>query len=764
MMRRLNRREVVVHPVSASTNPRLIQVLRRPSLGLSLLAALLLPVVPLQAQWKTETYSLIAGWNAIWLPLDPAVANIDSALSSRPEIIEVWRWNPPSGPQFVTDPSTPVQSDPAWSVWRRGAPGQSTLFAFTPDAPYLIRVADGSTASTLSLQGRPVVPNYKWSTTGVNFVGFPTTSPGPTFSQFLAPSAALADTTNVLKYVGGPLVSSGTSDPNYISGGSTIPNSARNPQLVNLPTERVARGVAYWVQATKYSDYYGPISVGLTDQRGLNFGRTGLVLKLNLRNKTAAQAVTVSLSLLASDNPPSVTAGTALMGTDSATAGMVVGINPGINNSLVFATPPTVTISAPSAGTRATATATLSSGGTISGFVITNRGAGYGATTPTVTVTPTISGNVPLKVRGGLNSSGTDFDYSSLTVGSAAQTVSLPAGQSADVVIVVDRVAMGGTPGQLFAGLLRVTDSLGQTSFDLPVSAVASDLNGLWSGVAVVSDVSQIEGGTAVVPVQATASAVVSGGKVTELFLNKSGTFYTSAPTVTISGGGGTGATATVIALPNGRLQQLTITNGGSGYTSPPTVTIPPPTGRPGQVPAPFSIPLLLHRDSTGLSRVIQQVFIATPSTGGTLATAERLFPSEVKPNGRMSVASLPTETVRTATSGSLGKSGSVAFEVLLDFDSDSNPFVHRFHPDHDNLDARFEAKLTAGRESLTVKRTITLEFMQSVPGVTDPAWGSTMLGGTYKEVIEGLRSTPITVTGSFILNRVSEIASILTP
>jgi hypothetical protein len=38
------------------------------------------------------------------------------------------------------------------------------------------------------------------------------------------------------------------------------------------------------------------------------------------------------------------------------------------------------------------------------------------------------------------------------------------------------------------------------------------------------------------------------------------------------------------------------------------------------------------------------------------------------------------------------------------------------------------------------------------------------MLGGTYKEVIEGLRSTPITVTGSFILNRVSEIASILTP
>ena len=764
MMRRLNRREVVVHPVSASTNPRLIQVLRRPSLGLALLAAFLVPVVPLQAQWKTETYSLIAGWNAIWLPLDPAVANIDSALSSRPEIIEVWRWNPPSGPQFVTDPSTPVQSDPAWSVWRRGAPGQSTLFAFTPNAPYLIRVADGSTASTLSLQGRPVVPNYKWSTTGVNFVGFPATSPGPTFSQFLAPSAALADTTNVLKYVGGPLVSSGTSDPNYISGGSTIPNSARNPQLVNLPTERVARGVAYWVQATKYSDYYGPISVGLTDQRGLNFGRTGLVLKLNLRNKTAAQSVTVSLSLLASDAPPSVTAGTALMGTDSATAGMVVGINPDINNSLVFATPPTVTISTPSAGTRATATATLSSGGTISGFVITNRGAGYGATTPTVTVTPTISGNVPLKVRGGLNSSGTDFDYSSLTVGSAAQTVTLPAGQSADVVIVVDRVAMGGTPGQLFAGLLRVTDSLGQTSFDLPVSAVASDLNGLWSGVAVVSDVSQISGSQQVVPTMAAATATISSGRVTGLIFTNPGSHYITSPKVTITGGGGAGATATVVAGADGYLQQLTVTNQGSGYTSAPTVTFDAPTGRPGKVAASMSVPLLLHRDASGVSRLVQQVFVASQTSSVLLASAENLLPSGVKPTGRMSVVSLPAGTIRTASSGSIGRSGSVVFEVLLDYNSDSNPFVHRFHPDHDNLDARFETALPVGRESLTVKRTVTFQFVSSVAGISDPAWGSTMLGGTYTEVVEGLRSVPITISGNFLINRVSDTASLLIP
>jgi hypothetical protein len=173
---------------------------------------------------------------------------------------------------------------------------------------------------------------------------------------------------------------------------------------------------------------------------------------------------------------------------------------------------------------------------------------------------------------------------------------------------------------------------------------------------------------------------------------------------------------------------------------------------------------LLLHRDSTGITRIIQQVFVASQTSGILLATGEKLLPAGVKPTGRMSVASLPVGTIRTATTGSISRSGSSVFEILLDYDSDSNPFVHRFHPDHDNLDARFETKLPAGRESLTVKRTVTLEFLPSVAGVTDPSWGSTMLGGTYTEVVEGLRPVPVTISGSFVINRVSDAASLILP
>lgn len=46
---------------------------------------------------------------------------------------------------------------------------------------------------------------------------------------------------------------------------------------------------------------------------------------------------------------------------------------------------------------------------------------------------------------------------------------------------------------------------------------------------------------------------------------------YTSAPTVSFTGGGGTGAAGTAV-IENGRVKSITITNGGSGYTSAPTV------------------------------------------------------------------------------------------------------------------------------------------------------------------------------------------------
>ncbi|UVM07058.1 phage tail tube protein [Pseudomonas laurylsulfatiphila] len=62
-------------------------------------------------------------------------------------------------------------------------------------------------------------------------------------------------------------------------------------------------------------------------------------------------------------------------------------------------------------------------------------------------------------------------------------------------------------------------------------------------------------------------------GSLAGIVLNSAGTGYTTAPTVAITGGGGTGATATA-QIADGKVTGFTITNAGSGYTTAPTVAL----------------------------------------------------------------------------------------------------------------------------------------------------------------------------------------------
>ena len=82
---------------------------------------------------------------------------------------------------------------------------------------------------------------------------------------------------------------------------------------------------------------------------------------------------------------------------------------------------------------------------------------------------------------------------------------------------------------------------------------------------------------TSVNSFQATASASVTGGRVTGLSVVSRGSGYSSAapPTVLLTGGGGSGATATANVV-GGEVVSFNIVSSGAGYTSAPTVTITP--------------------------------------------------------------------------------------------------------------------------------------------------------------------------------------------
>jgi len=69
----------------------------------------------------------------------------------------------------------------------------------------------------------------------------------------------------------------------------------------------------------------------------------------------------------------------------------------------------------------------------------------------------------------------------------------------------------------------------------------------------------------------ATAAATISGGVVTVITITNPGKNYTVAPIVSITGGGGAGATATA-TITLGSVGAITVTNPGSGYLTAPRV------------------------------------------------------------------------------------------------------------------------------------------------------------------------------------------------
>jgi sugar lactone lactonase YvrE len=124
----------------------------------------------------------------------------------------------------------------------------------------------------------------------------------------------------------------------------------------------------------------------------------------------------------------------------------------------------------------------------------------------------------------------------------------------------------------------------------------------------------------------ATAVAVLSGGAVASVTLASAGTGYITAPSLAITGGGGSGASGTVALTPTS-VASATISAGGSGYTSPPAVT---PSGGGGSGAA-----MTAALTPTGLASIAVSAAgggytspptVAITGGGGTGATATALL------------------------------------------------------------------------------------------------------------------------------------------
>ena len=242
------------------------------------------------AQWQTPTYTLLGGWNSIYLHGDATHATLDQLFAANPEIIEVWRWNPnPNQTQYQSSPLIPSAGTPEWSIWTRGQPTQSTLASLVGRSAYLVRCT-GTVSNTysLALAQKILPPGSTWVRNGANFFGFPSRLAGsyPTLSSYFATfPAAIAANSRIYKYVGGEL-------------------GAANPvQVFSTATEPLDRTRAYWFEAPVVSNFYAPVEIAPSQLDGLHYGRTGALLKVILRNLSAA-AVTITVAPTASSAVP----------------------------------------------------------------------------------------------------------------------------------------------------------------------------------------------------------------------------------------------------------------------------------------------------------------------------------------------------------------------------------------------------------------------------------------------------------------------------
>lgn len=107
---------------------------------------------------------------------------------------------------------------------------------------------------------------------------------------------------------------------------------------------------------------------------------------------------------------------------------------------------------------------------------------------------------------------------------------------------------------------------------------------------------------------------------------------------------------------------------------------------------------------------------------------------------------------------GQFGIGQAISVQLTNPPTAPTNPFRHKFHPDHDNLDVEFKP-LTHRFEAYGISRQIELMFTPTNPvGREGPKFGSTEMAGIYTETLEGLHKRPITVKGSFVLRRASTI------
>jgi len=230
--------------------------------------------------FRTQTIELEAGWNAVYLEIEPLQTDPNLLFADTPiEIVSAY-FRPVSAQQFVESPNEVLADPKGWNVWYR--PGRddellTDLYDIQAHSSYLIY---SESAFTWTFSGASFFGTAQWHPNAYSLVGFPIdAAQAPTVESFFAGVEAHEDL-KVYRLVSGSW------------------------SLVTAPAATLMEaGTAYWTHSVGSSEFQGPLQVDFNSESigGLIYTLETGAQRLVLSN-VSPYPQALELSLVAGDN------------------------------------------------------------------------------------------------------------------------------------------------------------------------------------------------------------------------------------------------------------------------------------------------------------------------------------------------------------------------------------------------------------------------------------------------------------------------------
>jgi hypothetical protein len=213
---------------------------------------------------RQQQLELRTGWNSVWLEVNPVESDPTVLFEGLPIEIVACHFPIDSPVQFISDPLSVSWNREGWGVWYRPERADamlSTLHAIYGQKAYLILATEDF---QWSVTGEVTSEPIRWKSRSFNLQGLPVDPDfRPTFAEFFAGSSA-HQPLRIYRLVDG-----------------------RWMLLADPGTASIKPGEAYWIYAKESSAFQGPVALQMPYPQGVFFPDGQTTARLFLKNATA---------------------------------------------------------------------------------------------------------------------------------------------------------------------------------------------------------------------------------------------------------------------------------------------------------------------------------------------------------------------------------------------------------------------------------------------------------------------------------------------